>query len=112
MSEVLNFDEMAVDEEPVEMVDLFQLNGRMYQIQKKPRLNIALKFLKMRREKGEMDAAAELLPDMIGEEAFSALAEYEGLKPEMLQQVAMAAAKVTMGGLEKALGNSGSGPRK
>lgn len=112
MTEVLNLDAIEKTDEPVEMVDLFHLNGRTYQIEKKPKLNIALKFLKVRRERGELEAAAELLPDMIGDEAFTALSEYEGLTTEIFEHVATAAAKVTMGGLEKALGNSGSGPRK
>jgi hypothetical protein len=112
MTEVLNLDAIEKTDEPVEMVDLFQLNGRMYQIAKKPKVNVALKFLKLIREKNELEAAAMMLPEMIGDEAFGALADYDDLTPEILNQVAMAAAKVTMGGLEKALGNSNSGPRK
>lgn len=108
----INFDTQPVSTEPVEMTDLFTLNGKTYRIPAKPRVNVALKFLRLMREKNELEAAAMLLPDMVGVEAFNALTEYEGLTDEMLAQVCQAAAKVTMGGLDKALGNSGSGPHK
>lgn len=112
MSEALNFDDQPKTDEPTEAVHLFTLNGVEYTIPGKPRVNIALKYLKLARQKSEIEAAMHLLPSMIGEEAFDALTEYDDLTTDMLEKVCMAAAKVTMGGLEKSLGKSNSGPRK
>jgi hypothetical protein len=107
---VIEINPTAADQ-PVEMTDLFSLNGVTYQVPAKPRLNLALRYLKARRESGEMEAASLLLEQMVGGEGFDALMNYDDLTPEILEQVTTAAAKLAMGGLEKSLGNSHSGPR-
>ena len=106
----IDLDAQAKSDQPVEMVDLFHLNGKTYQVQGKPRVNLALKFMWQRKTVGELEAASNLLVEMLGEEAFQTLMEYEDLTPEILEQVCSAASKVAMGELETATGNSGSGP--
>lgn len=110
---MINLDEAPkLDNSKVEMINLFQLGGRTYQIPAKPRVNLALKFLWQRKTKGELEAAAALLGDMIGDEGFQALMEYEDLTSEILEKVCTAAATVAMGGMEQAVGNSGGGQKK
>jgi hypothetical protein len=53
-----------------------------------------------------------LLVDLIGEEGFQALMDCDELEPDQLATIINAAQKVTMGGLEKALGESGAGQAK
>jgi hypothetical protein len=111
--EMLDLDALPAREKgDVEMVDLFHLGGRTYQIPAEPRVNLALKFLWQRKTRGELDAAANLLGDMLGAEAFEALMEWPGLTVEILNQVSTAAAKVAMGQMEQAVGNSGGGQSK
>jgi hypothetical protein len=96
----------------VEMMDLFELDGKTYQIPARPRVNLALKFLYKARTEGMEMAAAMLLVDLIGEEGFQALMDCDELEPDQLATIINAAQKVTMGGLEKALGESGAGQAK
>lgn len=96
----------------VAMMDLFELDGKTYQIPARPRVNLALKFLYKARTEGMEMAAAMLLIDLIGEEGFKALMECDELEPEQLATIIQAAQKVTMGGLEQALGESQGGHAK
>jgi hypothetical protein len=98
--------------EPVEMVDLFTIDEVTYQIPAKPNVNIALKYLRVLKRQGELVATSGLLEDLLGEEGFEALTNYEDLTEEDFEAVMTAAQKVTMGSLENTLGNSGSGPKK
>lgn len=83
-----------------EQVELFSIDGKSYTIANKPRLNVALKSLKLARKEGEEAAAAYMLEAVLGEEAFDALTEYEDLTPEVFQAIFQAAQKVVFGGLE------------
>jgi hypothetical protein len=86
--------------EEVEQVELFSIDGKSYTIANKPRLNVALKSLKLARKDGEEAAAAYMLEAVLGEEAFDALTEYEDLTPETFTAIFQAAQKVVFGGLE------------
>lgn len=110
--EVLDLDAIGVPEDTGERVTLFHLNNKDYTIPKAPRPNLALKFLWQRKTVGEMEAASNLLGEMLGEEAFMALMEWEGLTSEILEKVCNAAAMTAMGQMENALGNSGGGQSK
>lgn len=87
-------------EEEVEQLELFSIDGKSYGIPNKPRLNVALKTLKLLRTQGEDAASAYMLEAVIGEAAFEALTDYEDLTPETFQAIIMAAQKVVFGGLE------------
>lgn len=86
--------------EKVEEVELFSIDGKSYTIPNKPRLNVALKTLKLAREQGEDAAMVYMMEKAIGEEAFEALTEYDDLDPETFAQIIAAAQKVVFGGLE------------
>lgn len=86
--------------EEVEQVELFSIDGKSYTIPKKPRMNVALKTMKMIRTEGEDAAAAYMLEAVIGEEAYDALTDYDDLDPETFRQIIAIAQKVVFGGLE------------
>lgn len=86
--------------EEVETVELFSIDGVSYHIPTKPRVNVALKYLKMARDEGTDAAAAFLLEKLLGEEAYNALMDFDDLTDEALGQIVEAAQKVTLGGLE------------
>ena len=90
----------STPETEVEKVELFSLNGVSYSIPKKPRVNVALRYLKMAREEGTEAASAFLLESLVGEEAYKALMDFDDLTQETLGQIAEAAQKHTLGGLE------------
>lgn len=95
-----------------EMVDLFSVDGMVYQVARKPRLNVTLRYLGELRRRGEMFAGMQLLEDLLGEKGYTALMEYEGLTTENLNEVLMAAATLALGSLEAADPKSSSGPKK
>ncbi len=98
--------------EEVETIVLFTIGDEEYRIPKKPKANVALKYLKNVRDRGEDFAAAELLAEVLGEDGFNALAEYDELTDDQFEAVQKAAQKHVLGAMEKNRGNSGRGPRK
>lgn len=96
--------------EQVEMVDLFSIDGTVYQVPAKPRVNVALQFLNDLRTQGEAMANMLMLEKLLGAEGYKALSTYDALTPENLRAVTDAAAKLTLGMLEEAeSGNSDGG---
>jgi len=90
----------SVPSTEVETVVLFSIDGVDYTIPKKPRVNIALRYLKMAREEGPEAAQGYLLEALVGEEAYEALMNFDDLDSETLGAIAEAAQKLTLGGLE------------
>jgi hypothetical protein len=87
-------DEPIIDAEP-ELI--------AYTMPAKPNPGLALKFLKMARESGEL-ASSWLIEEAIGSEGYDDLAEelinYDGDAAELLGQIVQKIQKVAMGGLE------------
>lgn len=104
----------AATEQPaeVEMRDLFRIGETMYQIPAKPKVNVALRYLKNVRERGEDLAAAELMVEMLGEDGFNALAEYDDLTTEQFENIQQLLQKHVLGAMEKNRGNSSRGQRR
>lgn len=90
----------TTDAPDVEQIELFSIDGQSYTIPNKPRLNVALKTLKMARTEGQDAAMAYMMEAAIGAEAFDALTEYEDLDAKTLEAIMTAAQKVVFGGLE------------
>lgn len=88
------------DSDGVERVEVFRLGGNIYTMPAQPRVNEALKYLRLVREHGEEHAASMLLEVMLGEEAYQALLSYDGLKPEHLQTIYTGVAEITLGVME------------
>lgn len=97
---------------PVEMVDLFHLDGVTYQIPAKPRVNVALRYLRTAKRDGETVATSELLEALLGVDGFEALTNYDELTPDQFAQIVAAAQKVTLGALEQHAGEGPRGPRR
>lgn len=87
-----------------EFVDLFELDGKVYQIPAKPRAALVLRYLKSVRAHGEEYASSELLEGLLGEENYKALESCEYLTMEDFQAIMLDAQKVVMGGIEDASG--------
>lgn len=104
MSETISLKSKPADE--VEKVTLFEIDGIEYKIAKKPRVNVALRYLKMAREEGPESAQAYLLEELVGKEGYEALMNFDDLDQETLGAIAEAAQKITLGGLEAPKGKS------
>jgi len=74
-----------------------------YTMPKKPNPGLALRFLKMAREQGEL-ATAWLIESAIGEDGYNALADelinYDGDATALLRGIVEKIQRVAMGGLE------------
>lgn len=97
MSIELSTSEATAD---IEMVELFSIDGKSYEIPKKPRMNIALRAMKLMRTQGTEAAGAYMLEELLGEEAYDALCDYDDLDADTLQAIMAGAQKVVFGGLE------------
>lgn len=96
-----------------EMVELFSIDGKVYSVPKRPRVNVALKYLTDMRKFGPMIAEMSLLESLLGEEGYTALTEFEGLSQKQLGAIQDAAARLALGVLEDTPeGNDGSGSVK
>lgn len=91
----------AAPAEPVEMVTLFRIDDREYQIPAKPRANLALQQLRLVRELGPELANVGLLEELLGPDTFADLANCNTLTREQLGLVSLAAMRLTMGPLEE-----------
>lgn len=97
---------------PPEMVDLFSIDGVVYQVPAKPRLNVALRYLDDVRQLGDGVAQMALLERVLGEKGYRALVEFDALSPADLEQVASAVSKLTLGALEEASEGNGDGSNR
>jgi hypothetical protein len=91
--------------EPEEMLELFVLDGRSYSIPSAPRVAYAMSMLDDLEEFGAGIANMRLLRRLLGEDAYRALAGFDRLTKEQLGQVADAAMRHTVGGVEDVAGN-------
>jgi hypothetical protein len=84
----------------VERVSIFELDGRDYTIEKRPRINVALAYLRLARTQGDNAAIGYLLEESLGKDAFQALTEYDGLSADEFGQIFAIVQKHVLGGLE------------
>lgn len=96
--ELVSLPEDVKDE--AEQVELFSLDGQMYSIPAKPKVNIALKYLRLVRQQGQEVAAGWLLEELLGTEAYEALMDFEDLTEEQLETVMMVAQTAILGAME------------
>lgn len=85
---------------PDKTVHLFTLDGVDYYVPAKPRANVSLQYLRMARNEGEISAGGWLLEEMLGEEAYTALAGWDGLTTDVMSQLMGAVTKLVMGSVE------------
>lgn len=89
----------------VETEPLFSIDDTVYEVPKEIHVNKALKYLdNLRLGVPEMVSMAELFVAVIGEPAFVALTECEGLTKENLQALMVVIRDKTLGGLDEIKG--------
>ena len=92
------------DDNVAESIELFTIDDVAYSIPSKPRVNVALKYLRLARTQGQDMAVGWLLEELLGEAGYTALMDYDDLTVEDLTSVAQAAVKVVLGAMEDATG--------
>ena len=95
--EVLDLDAEDLDEDEPDLVEIFRLNGKVYHIDRNIGAGVALRMLKTIRTEGENAAVGAMLLELLGEEAFDALANQRGIKSRHLAQVLLACQKAILG---------------
>jgi hypothetical protein len=93
----------------IEVRPLFYLDDQEYCIPTEFPTNVALQYLRMARVEGENVALGWLLEEILGEEGYSALMNYRGLKPEHLQHVNTVVGQLALGSLDAPKGRSATG---
>lgn len=83
---------------------LFELNGKAYTVPKRVGPNVALRYLRDVRRHGPEHAIAGIMEALLGREAMDALADYDDLTEEQLEQVMEAVQMHVLGPLEKRSG--------
>lgn len=87
-------------DDQVERVELFSLDGKSYTIPRRPKANVALRYLYEVKQHGSEVAAGSLLMNLLGEENYLTLMDNDDLTLDQLKQVMELAQKVTLGNLE------------
>lgn len=91
-----------------QMVDLFSIDGQVYQMPAKVGANIALGYMKLVRTHGQEAAMGWALERVLGSEAYDALMSCDEVEPEDLEAIMKAVHENVMGSVEA---GKGSGPR-
>jgi hypothetical protein len=94
---------------PIEEVELFSIDGIVYTMPAKVGTNVSLQYLRMVRTQGQEVALGWLLERVIGEDAYEALMNCDGLTPDALAQVMEVVRQHTMGAVEAPKGSSKRG---
>lgn len=71
--------------EPPEMVDLFEVDGVMYQVPLKPSASISLQYLDLVEKYGESAANLYAIRELLGPEGYKALSGCKTLQMEHLE---------------------------
>lgn len=89
------------------MVDLFSIDGKVYQMPARVGANIALGYMKLVRTHGQDAAMGWALEKTLGEDGYNALIECDELEPEDLEAVMKVVHENVMGAVEA---GKGKGP--
>lgn len=95
--EVLDLDAETDEDSEPDLVEIFRLGGRSYHIDRNVGVGVSMRMMKILSTKGEEEAIGAMLLELMGEEAFDALANHPGLKPRHLAQVLLACNKAILG---------------
>lgn len=95
--DVLDLDAEETEDEEPDMVEIFRLHGKSYYFDRNVGAGVSLRLLKTLRTEGENAAVGAMLIELLGDEAFDALANHRGIKPKHLAQVLLACNKAIFG---------------
>ncbi|ANZ35256.1 hypothetical protein BBK82_03375 [Lentzea guizhouensis] len=85
---------------PVEMVEIFSIDDKSYCVPKDVSPSVSLRFMRLARQEGMEIAMAGLLEEMLGTEAYDALANYPHLTKEQFADVMDLLRRQAMGAVE------------
>lgn len=85
---------------PAGRVPLFYIDDVEYTIPDRVSANVALKYMRMVRVSGVDAASAWLLEEVLGDDAYTALMNYDGLTVTHLEQIGRAINDLVMGATE------------
>lgn len=94
------------DREPIEHVVLFSLDDRDFTIPKKFPVNLGLRVIRTMRRRGEAIAMAELLEEVIGEDAYEALVNYPDITNDDIARLMQIVNDLALGSLDGPKGRS------
>lgn len=83
-----------------DMVPLFEIDGVEYSVPRKPRANIALKYLNILEERGPELASVFIFRAMLGDDGYKALSDCESLTDEHLEWLLETLSGLVMGTTE------------
>lgn len=95
--EVLDLDAEDLEEDEPDLVEIFRLGGKSYYVDRNIGAGAALRMLKTLRVEGENAAVSSMLMELLGEEAFDALANHRGIKADHLARVLLSCQKAILG---------------
>ena len=90
----------TTDVPKMETDPLFSIDGTTYEIPKRVTVNVALQYMKLLRTKGQEHALGWAVERVLGETAYDALMNFDGLTPEQLAQVMTVVRDKLMGALD------------
>lgn len=91
-----------------EMVDLFSIDGQVYQMPAKVGAGVALGYMKLARTHGQEAAMGWAMEKVLGTQAYDALRDCDELEPEDLEAIMQVVHDNVMGVVEA---GKGKGPR-
>jgi hypothetical protein len=91
------------------MVDLFSIDGKVYQMPVKVGANVALGYMKLVRTHGQEAAMGWALERVLGTEAYDALMSCDEVDADDLEAIMKAVHENVMGAVENPKGNGPQG---
>lgn len=91
---------------------LFYLDDIEYRIDVPFRVNLSLQYLRMAREQGENIATGWLMEQVLGQDGYTALMEYEGLQAKHLRRIGAVVSNLALGAVEDPKGSSANGSHR
>jgi hypothetical protein len=91
--------------EKQDRIVLFTIDDTDFTVPAKPGMRVALKFLnEMKRSDNEMFGMLQLLQDMLGDDQYNALLDYEELSDELVGKIAEQCVSLALGNSKETTG--------
>ncbi|HEV2346446.1 MAG TPA: hypothetical protein VGS97_20270 [Actinocrinis sp.] len=95
--DVLDLRSEDADELQPDLVEIFRIDGKPYFIDRNRGAGVVMRLIKSIKTDGENAAVATMLTELLGEDAYEALASYRGLTAKHIYQVVLACQKAILG---------------
>ena len=97
--------------EEIAMIDLFSIDGKVYQIPDRVRPTLSLQYLDMARRRGIGIAESWLAEELLGTEAYAALLYFPNITQDQWEDTIKAARAVAFGEVRPKATTNGNGAR-